>query len=279
MDKKLCDLHIHSVFSDSDMELKEIFEAAKQKGLKCISITDHDTVDGLKEARQLSAHYGIELLDGVEISAQYGDVEVHILGYFTDSYGPGLINALEEIKVYRRQRLLTMARKLASLGVAVDSDELMARIKTAIPTRLHLALYLVEKSKAISISDAFRKYLSPRSPAYSARFKYSVEETIKLIKENGGLAFLAHPHMLKSQYALSEFVSWGLDGIEARYPHFTAQRTAFYEAKAEELGLLKSGGSDAHGSYKEFTEVGTVKVPYLWVEQIKIANSGALLNE
>jgi predicted metal-dependent phosphoesterase TrpH len=128
---------------------------------------------------------------------------------------------------------------------------------------------LVEKGFTKSLREAFSRYLSPGKPAYVGRFKYSVKEAIKLIKQSGGLAFLAHPHLLKQQSWIEEFVSYGLDGLEVVYPNFSDNRILRYKTLADKLRLLKSGGSDAHGSYKEFTEIGGIAVPYEWVQDMK----------
>ncbi|UCC94315.1 MAG: PHP domain-containing protein [Candidatus Omnitrophota bacterium] len=264
-----CDLHIHSVFSDSDTPVEEILKVADAKNLSCIAIADHDTVGAMNQARILSRQYHIEFIEAIELSAQEKDCEIHVLGYFIDPLNKKLNDALGGIRELREARLIAMADKLISLGVGVDKEELMARTKDAIPTRLHLALYLVEIGRVRSLWDAFRKYLSPGKPAYVARFKHTAREAIELIKDSGGLAFLAHPYFLADQSWIEKFVSFGLDGIEVNYPRFSPSRIAIYENMADKYGLLKSGGSDAHGSYKEFTEIGGVTVPYEWVEAMK----------
>lgn len=266
---KKCDLHIHSIFSDSDATIEDIFKKAKEKKLSAIAIADHDTIEGLPWAKHASNIYNIELIEAIELSAQKDNIEVHVLGYLIDSGNTRLQQELAGIRESRKERLVSMIDKLNSLGLKVDSDELISNIKGAIPTRLHLGLYLVKKGFVKSLRQAFDKYLSPGKPGYIARFKYSVKEAIKLIKNYGGLAFLAHPHLLGEQSWIEEFVSYGLDGIEVIYPNFSPARIYSYETIADKFGLLKSGGSDAHGSYKEFTEIGGVSVPYEWVEQIK----------
>jgi predicted metal-dependent phosphoesterase TrpH len=267
--KVKCDLHIHSNFSDSDAKIEEIFIKAKEKNLSAIAITDHDTIGGLSEADRQSKIYGIECIEGLELSAQKNDIEVHILGYFIDTKSKLLKDSLAEVCTFRNNRFISMAQNLRSLGLAVDIDEVLLSITSSIPTRLHLGLYLVHKGIVKSLHEAFNKYLSPGKPAYVSRFKYSVKEAVKLIKDCSGLAFLAHPHLLGEQSWIEEFVSYGLDGLEVVYPKFSEAKVLHYSELADRLKLLKSGGSDAHGSYKEFTEVGGVTIPYEWVEAMK----------
>lgn len=267
--EKKCDLHTHSNFSDSDADIEIIFQQAKKKGLTCISITDHDTVDGITSARIYSKTYDIELIEGFELSAEHKGVEVHILAYFIDSNNEKLQSELAQIKDLRRERLLWMGEKLNSLGIKVDAEELFAKIKDAVPTRLHLALYLLEKGRVKTISQAFKEYLSPGRPAYKSRFKHSVEDAIQLIRKFGGLSFIAHPHVIPDQSWVEEFISLGIDGLETVYPTMSFAKSSLYKNMAIKFQRLQSGGSDAHGSYKEFVEVGGVTIPYTWVEEMR----------
>jgi len=264
-----CDLHIHSNLSDSDMKIEEIFKVASQKNLSTLSITDHDSIEAIEEARKYSKIYNIELIEGIEISAQENNIEVHLLGYFIDSQNGKLKEALKDVKETRKERLLLMAQKLNKLGLKIDREELLSKINNNVPTRLHLGLYLLEKKVVSSLKGAFSKYLSPKSPAYVCRFKFSVKEAISLIKEAKGLAFLAHPHFLPQQEWIEKFISFGLDGLEVVYPRLSTKKSAFYENFTVKYDLLKSGGSDAHGTYKEFTEVGAIAIPYEWIERMR----------
>ena len=265
----LCDLHIHSIFSDSDADIESIFSQALNRQLRCIAITDHDTVSGLKQARRYSEESGIELIDAIELSAQHDDREVHILGYFIDPENKVLTEELIQIKDLRHKRLRWMAERLYSLGLDVDVDELFAQIGEAIPTRLHLAIYLINKNIVKSLKEAFKKYLSPGKPAYKSRFKHSVKEIAGIIKEAGGISVLAHPHILSQQSLIEDFVACGIRGLEVVYPSMSAAKSSFYQNLAVKHNLFKSGGSDAHGSYKKFIAIGDVGIDYAWVQEMK----------
>jgi predicted metal-dependent phosphoesterase TrpH len=268
-----CDLHIHSTFSDSDMTVEEIFQKAKGKGLQCIAVTDHDTIASAPQTQELSRRYGIECLIACELSAQEGDTEVHVLGYCVDPANEILREALKNVKEQRRERLGVMVDKLNVAGLAIAKEDVLSRVADTMATRLHLGLYLLEKRKVSSLRDAFRKYLAPGKAAYVSRFKYSVQETVALIKNAGGLSFLAHPHMLTDQSWIEKFISYGLNGLEIMYPGMSETKRLIYSNMIKKYKLLRSGGSDAHGRYKEFTQVGSVTVPYEWVEEIKNARS------
>ena len=265
----MCDLHIHSLFSDSDASIESIFAQAAEKKLAAISITDHDTIDGLTQAKEHSKKYGVESIEGIELSVQHQGVELHILGFFIDSTNQDLKAEVEDIKQLRRDRLNWMAQRLKLLGLPVDIDELFKTISDATPTRLHLAMYLQNKKIVSSVREAFNKYLSPGRPAYRCRFKYSVKDAVELIKRYGGLSFLAHPHMISEQSWIEEFIDQGVDGLEIIYPSMSKQKQSFYLDMAKTKGLLKSGGSDYHGSYKEYNDIGCASIPYAWVQEMK----------
>lgn len=269
--KRTADLHIHSNYSDSDLSLEDIFEQAEERGISCVSITDHDTVDGVMEAKRLGGEHGIELIEGIEISSEHRKREVHVLGYFVDPESEHLTRALRGIKDMRRGRLLEMAEKVNSMGGMLDIDEFAAKINKGIATRLHLARYMLEKKQVNSIWEAFKKYLSFGQPAYVSRIKFSVEQAIEVIHKAKGLAVLAHPDVLPGKEWIKRFAGFGLDGLEVRYPRFSPELEKSYVDLAGSLGLIKTGGSDAHGSYKDFTGLGAVTVPYSWVEEMRYA--------
>ena len=184
------DLHIHSDCSDSDHTLAEVFIQAQSRDLRCISVTDHDTTAHLPQARKLASDYGIELIDGVEISAHHNDTEVHILGYGFDPGCSELQDSLLQISHCRRQRLETIIAKLNAMGFPLDTSDFFRFVADAVPTRLHLALYMVRHNCVQSVREAFSNFLGTAKPAYVARFRYSVKEVIQIIKASGGRAFL-----------------------------------------------------------------------------------------
>jgi len=264
-----CDLHIHSIYSDSNQSVESIFRTAKEKKLRAIAITDHDTVEGIPEAAELSRHYGVELVNGIEFSCQHLDSEVHVLGFFIDDKHKVLRETLDSLKESRHTRLMEMIAKLQAFGLKIDQDEILAVIDGKIATRLHLGVYLAQKGYAANLNDSFRQFLAPGKPGYVARFKHTVKDAAALIHDAGGLAFLAHPQLLPQRSWIEDFVKDGIDGIEAAYPRLSPKIKQFFSEFVKTHKVLRCGGSDAHGSYKEFTSVGSVDVPYAWVEEMK----------
>ena len=269
MENKKCDLHIHSNFSDSDADVESIFKQADEKQLSCISITDHDTVSSIYLAREYSKIYNIEIIEGVEFSARHKDGEVHILAYFIDTENSNLCEKLKIIKNVRIKRFSSMIGKLNDLGLRVDEQELMLSIGESIPSRLHLGLYLVKKGLVPSMSQVFGKYLGIGKPAYEAGFKFLVEDIVDLVKECGGVSFLAHPHILPNQDWVTEIINLGVDGLEIAYHNMSLVKKLLYQNMVSKKGLLRCGGSDVHGSYKEFIKMGDITIPYKWVREMK----------
>jgi len=268
---QLADLHIHSVYSDSTQNIDEIFRAARKKNLAAIAITDHDTVQGLPEAEEKSREYGIELVGGIELTCAYENTEIHMLGYLFDHRDSSFLSAIEDIRDLRKKRLIKMAEKVNSLGKKVDIDDLVDQLNVSIATRLHLAQYMLETEQVGSIWEAFKKYLSPGKPAYVHRNRFSVKEAIDLIHSVDGVAVLAHPNYIKDKTWIPRFAGFGLDGLEAVYPSFSAKLSNEFKSLAGKLGLFTTGGSDAHGDYKDFTAVGETAAPYEWVLKMKDA--------
>lgn len=273
------DLHIHSLYSDSDQSVEAIFDAASRKKLTAFAITDHDTTAALSEADTISAGYNIELIPGIELTAEYQNSEIHVLGYFFDRDDHSFCTAVEEVRDIRRERLIKMAEKVNSLGGRVDIDHLVEQLNVSIATRLHLAQYMLETNQVNSIWEAFKKYLSPGSPAYVNRSRFSVKDAIRLIRDAGGYAVLAHPHFISDTGWIKQFADLGLNGLEVIYPRFSPEKISFYTKMADDYGLFKTGGSDAHGSYKDFTGVGQVVAPYSWVEEMKHAKGSVFSKE
>lgn len=266
---KKADLHIHSFYSDSSLSFEDIFYEANKENISCIAITDHDTIENHGLIRELQDRYQIECIPGVEISAYKDGVELHVLGYFIEDDTIAFREYQENVRKSRKERLVFIIEKLKELGIIVDKDEFLSYIEDKTTGRLHLALYLRDKGYVRSVLDAFKLYLSPGKPAYVDRVKLEVKEAIKLIRESHGLPFLAHPHILANTDWIKEFVEYGLAGLEVIYPKYTPEQINKYCMLAENLGLLKSGGSDSHGEYKEFTRIGKVTIPYEWVKEMK----------
>ena len=262
------DLHIHTNFSDGTFNPLEVILLARKAGIGCISITDHDTVKAY-----LSAYpsFGIELISGIELSADVDNSEVHILGYCVETQERRFQDKLAELCENRIRRMDQMCRKLSGLGIPVNVDEVIAFAGNGCVGRLHLARLLAKKGFVSSPQKAFDKYIADGGPAYISKIGLNPQEAIKLVLEAKGIPVLAHPYSLANQNLIPELVQAGLMGLEVLYPEHTPSRIEHYQKLAGEYGLLITGGSDCHGQAKPQIKIGTVKVPYDLIEKLKDA--------
>ncbi len=267
--EKKCDLHLHSSYSDGVLGPEELIGAVSETKVSCISITDHDSIKAVIEVKDKPCPNFLEIVEGVELTSSYQNSEVHILGYLINLEDETFKKKIKEARRVRQLRFREMAEKLILEGLAIDKKTLFQKVKNITPTRLNLAKYLLEAGQVNSISEAFKRYLNPGKPAYTCRSRFSSQEAIDLIHQNGGLAFLAHPHKLIKQDWLDDFLIFGIDGLETAYPTMEKSQESFYREYALKNKLLLSGGSDFHGHFNQFREIGCVDVPYNWVLRMK----------
>lgn len=273
------DLHTHTTRSDGSATPEQLIEFAVAKRARAVAITDHDTVAAIVDARVAADRCGIEFVAGIEISAEYSTGTMHILGYCIDEESVALAEKLDKLRLARETRNPKIASRLQSLGFDVDYGEVAHLARNQVVGRPHFARVMVQKGYASSIQDAFDRFLKKDAAAYVEKARLSPADSIALIHEAGGVAVLAHPYQLKlSSYdhveeLVGELAQLGLDGVEAVYSrHNAAQRTSYAEI-AMRHGLLVTGGSDYHGSYKPdidiVTGLGDLEVPYELLEAVK----------
>ncbi|PIQ88831.1 MAG: phosphatase [Candidatus Omnitrophica bacterium CG11_big_fil_rev_8_21_14_0_20_42_13] len=268
---KFADLHTHTVFSDGTDTPERIVKVAKSCGLSAIAICDHDTVDGVLPVTKEAGASGVEIVPSLELSAEGNNIEVHILGFFIDYNNGYLIDKLAEIRQDRVVRMLEMVKKLNSLNIPIEADKVFEIAGAATVGRMHLARALHSQGYVSSFYEAFDKYIGENCPAYVSRFKLDPKGAIELILEAKGVPVLAHPHTLNNDDLIGDFSLFGLGGLEVYYPEYSPSAIEHYRAIADKFGLIKTGGSDYHGSIKPQNPLGKVKVPYSTVEQLKDA--------
>lgn len=240
------DLHIHTTASDGVLSPAEVVGAAVQKGLTAIAITDHDTIEGLDEASEAAAGTGLEVIPGIELSAEHGDQEVHILGYYLDHQDTTLRDKLGLLRRARRERAWKMVDRLAGMGIPI-SWELVMQIAgdSSAFGRPHIAQALLDSGFVGSMDEAFDRYIGLKGPAYVARYKLSPEEALRIIADAGGVPVLAHPW--RHEALVPRLVAKGLVGLEAYYPKYSTEESRALAQLAERHGLIPTGGSDFHG--------------------------------
>lgn len=277
------DLHIHTTVSDGTSTPAQILSLARELELGAIAITDHDTLDGVKEALRLGIPPSVQFLTGVEISATPPPPfrcpgSFHILGYGIRPEDPGLNQILFQLQDARKNRNPRIIERLNQLGLDITLEEVKQIAGDGLLGRPHMARLMVKKGYARSISDAFDNYLGKGKPAYVDKFRVNTSQAIMLISSAGGFPILAHPYLLEteSEKELEDLVimmkSIGLKGLEVYYPEDPPEFTALCVALAQKYGLLMTGGTDFHGSLKPEIQMGIGKgdffVPYEIYEKL-----------
>ncbi len=248
------DLHAHTTASDGDHSPTELVERAARLGLAAIAVTDHDTTAGVAEAEAAGSRLGVEILPGIELSAEVERGQCHILGLGIDPKNSLLLERLCEVVDRRNSRNARIVRKMRDeLGFDVSLDEVEAEAGGAVVARPHFARVLLRKGIVGSMQEAFDIYLGKGGKAYLDRERLSQREAIELIHGAGGLAVLAHPKNLKldpesTAVQIEQMGEMGLDGFEARYNLHRPEDTERFLALADRLGMATAGGSDFHGA-------------------------------
>jgi predicted metal-dependent phosphoesterase TrpH len=267
---KYADLHLHTNFSDGTFSPEQVVVEASRLGLAAIAITDHDIVDGIEPALSAGERYGVEVIPGVELSAESGGEEVHILGFYMDWRDRQFQQKLQEFRESRRIRAMRMVDKLNQLGVDIEYHDVLKRADSSSIGRPHVAAALVERGHVATVSQAFYRFLGDGGPAYMPKQKLSPAEAIAMILDVGGIPVLAHPGYLQ-QNIVPELASFGLMGLEAFHPYHDAQLSDYYCDLAKQHNLLITGGSDCHGQGKGKMVMGSIRLPYDHVDALKAA--------
>ena len=255
------DLHTHSNCSDGSLSPRELVRLAKERGLRAIALTDHDTVAGVTEAVRAGKELGVEVIPGVEISAQHPPGTMHILGYCISPSQPELLEALKKLQKVRAARNPKIIERLQALGLEITTAEVL-KLSSGQVGRPHIAKALVNRGYVSSIDEAFSRYLQKGAVAYVEKFRFSPREAIALIRGAGGLAILAHPFTLgitkprELTLLVKELREMGLAGLEVFYPDHSKEMVVLYQDISKKLGLVCTGGSDFHGNLRDHSYLG-----------------------
>lgn len=278
MDHRIIDLHVHSTESDGTLTPEDLVAEAKKAELAAFALTDHDTCQGVGKAMPLAASAGIELIPGIELSTDYHGKEVHIVGLYIDIENEQLLKKTTEYRKCRSERNALMVEALRKEGLSITMEELVAENPDCVITRANIARFLYEHGQIKSVREAFDRYIGDHCKCYVGRLKVASTDAVRLIKEAGGTAILAHPLLYglsntNLQKMIDELKPVGLDGLEAIYSTYTTGEEQQMKRLARENGLLISGGSDFHGSNKPDIALGRGRghlyIPYSVLETIK----------
>lgn len=267
--ERFADLHLHSTHSDGEWSPRRLVKAARRAGLGAIAVTDHDTVGGVQETLAAGRASGVDVLSGVEISALEEGIDLHILGYGIDPGAVALVETLNRAHDVRIDRARRMVERLAELGMPLCFDEVLASAGGGAVGRPHVAQALRRAGYVQSEREAFTQWLGDGKPACIEKLRISASTAIALVHQAGGVALAAHPGTYGGVSYLEPLLAAGLDGVEVAHSLHDERTSAELETFADARGLLKTGGSDFHGPRVGGVEVGSVRIPYAWVEEIR----------
>jgi len=255
------DLHVHTTYSDGTMTPEAVVDEAIRLGISTISITDHDTIDGVVVACQYAQGKNINIIPGIELSAYLNPSEIHILGYFIDINDEPLQKMLKQAREDRQKRVHAIVEKLRGLGVNIDPQEIFKLAGKGSPGRMHVAEAIWKHGYCKDIMEPFSKYIGDKGPAYIPKKTLTPQQAVELITNAGGAAVLAHPALTDRDHVIEDLVRYGLQGIEVYYPSYTPQAVKKYQNMAKKYNLAETGGSDFHGERKKEIQIAKVTVP------------------
>jgi predicted metal-dependent phosphoesterase TrpH len=256
------DLHVHSTASDGTLTPEEIVRKAVALGLYALAIADHDTVAGVRPAMDTALGTGLHVFPAVEISVDFRETEIHILGYFVDLNHEPLIEAMRKVRDGRVDRARAIVRRLQDMGVKITFEDVLAEAGGGSVGRPHVARALAKIGAVATAQEAFDRYLSRGRPAYIPRYKLSPEQAVQLVAEAGGMPVFAHPGLSRRDDMIDALRPLGLLGIEAYHTDHDAKATQHYISMARRRGMYITGGSDSHGPEGVVpVEIGSVSVP------------------
>jgi predicted metal-dependent phosphoesterase TrpH len=265
------DLHTHSNFSDGVHSPAELIAEAVRRGVRTLALTDHDTLDGLPEAKTASANAGLEFIPGVELSTEIGPHEVHILGYFVDPADSVLTGALASLATNREERAERMIERLSALGFPVAFERVREIAGPGTLGRPHIARAMIELGYVVNITEAFDRFLANGRPGFIPRERVLPEDAVRLVRRAGAVPVLAHPLTTGDiEATLQRLLPAGLLGLEAFYAEYPSTLQDRLADIARTWDLIPTGGSDYHGpAFKEGRDLGSAPVPYESVEQLR----------
>ena len=260
------DLHLHSSASDGGFSPSQVVEYAARIGLRCIALTDHDTMSGIEEAQQRCTELGIPFIPGIELTATHEGQEIHILGYFIDPTSPRLLACIEEVRGRVLERMSRIVEQINRLGYPLGMDEVLEIAGSGSMGRPHIARAMVKKAYVQSNQEAFDRFIGSSGPAYVDVTAMAPEKVYEIILDAGGIPAIAHPGYLGRADMMLEpelfaHCEWGAMGIEVYHPRHDHYMITYYTKMARKLSMGITGGSDCHGTFYRYVLMGKCNVP------------------
>lgn len=280
--KKIIDMHTHTNYSDGDLSPQELIKLAIEEGISTLAITDHDTIEGIKQVDRndpLIVDSGIKIINGIELSAKRSKGRMHILGYDIDLDNEVLNKKMSDLRDNSINSVLSIMEQIKrDYGIIFKYDDIKNLVNANHNLgRPDLAKLCVKYGYATTVQDAFDRYLIDaynKTRQTSKNLQY--QECLELISNSGGISVLAHPKSLELTekeflILLKDMINCGLKGIEVYHPSHTKEEMQYYLEIANKYNLLVSGGSDYHGkTVKPDIELGKGKNNNIKIEKLSL---------
>ncbi len=281
----MIDLHSHSTASDGSLSPSSLVAYAAEKGIRVLALTDHDTIDGLREGKDASISAGITFIPGVELNIAWPTGEFHLLGLALSSIAPSLQKLLEDLQQSRINRNTQIIETMNNDGINISMEALSAYYDTKSLGRPHIADFLVKNKLVKNVQQAFDRFLGRGRPYYVGRQGLDLDEAISAIVDCGGIPVLAHPMSLyvswgKIEPVLTDLYARGIKGLEAWHPGARVAECMRLEEMGRNIGFFITAGSDFHGEQvrkdrKIGHTAGMKKIDdRFWTEELEPAVNG-----
>lgn len=253
---------MHTTCSDGKLTPLKLLEQVRSADIAAFSVTDHDTIQGYLDIKEMLNETDPQLISGAELSANYQEQDLHILAYAFDPDYFEFKNTLVEFQQARSRRGEEMVRKLVGLGVNISYADVKECAGNAAIGRPHVAEAILKSGAIARYEEAFQKYIGTAGPAYVPKENFEPAAAFELVHQAGGVAVLAHPGINDAHLVIDELAEMGLDGVEVFHPEHSLVLRDELRQKAKKLGLCTTGGSDFHGRSGRAQRIGSQKVPY-----------------
>jgi predicted metal-dependent phosphoesterase TrpH len=255
------DLHTHSSASDGSLSPAQLIQTAKERGLSAIALTDHDTIDGLEEAKKAAEQLNIRFIPGIEMDIRWEPGEFHLLGLGINRISEDFRQLLVEVRRLREERNLQILDRMHELSIEADYSDVQALSGGGSVGRPHFAALLVQRGIVKNRQQAFSRYLGKGRLFYVPKPGLEFSKALEAIRNAGGIPVLAHPMSLyvawgKLPALVADLAAQGLAGIEAWHPAAKVRSCRRLEELGKSLGLYVTAGSDFHGESRPDRKLG-----------------------
>ena len=263
------DLHVHTVYSDGAYTPDDVITQCVARGVDTVAITDHDTVDGVIPTMEIGRRAGVRVVPGVEMTAYVDATEIHVIGLFLYPDGGGLRPVIEGTRRTRGARTERMVELLRRLDVDITLEDVLRVANGGVPGRPHVARALIRCGAVSSVAEAFDRYIGNDGPAHVPKHLLSPAAAAAAIHRGGGVSIVGHPGVGLPDDLVRQVIADGAQGIEVYHPLNSPEQERSYLRMAQELKVLVSGGSDSHGTLREATHIGAVRLDDGLVQQLE----------